>query len=152
MNKIVKKKLLKIVKRGTVFALATVLFANMSPVYAETAGDKPRHNTKFAKNCYYNRSVECTSKKCFVSLKLFKNATTVSEYTTNPQPLSIEGKVYYLNGKGGRESKSLNVTDNRQTSAFGRSVSAPDNHKFICGYANFMISASQQGEPVDWNN
>jgi hypothetical protein len=153
MIRILKSKTLKkAIKKGTAFALATAFLVNVPLANAATAGEASGRNIYFATNCYYNRTVEYSGTNCYVSLKLFKNATTVSEYTTNPQTLKIAGNAYYLNGTGEKVAKSLEVIDNRQTTSIGRSVSAPQNHRFVSGWADFMVAASKQGNTITWNN
>lgn len=146
------KKLVNVLKRGTAFALTAVFLVNVPLVNATTAGEEEGKNIRFAKNCYYNRTVESTKKKCYVCLKLFKNATTTSEYTTNPQTLRITGTVYYFDGSGNKNNVSLNVKDDRQTTVIGHSVCAPDNYKFVGGSASFLVAGSQQGKTLGWNN
>ena len=90
--------------------------------------------------------------KVHVGLKLFKNATTTSEYTTNPQTLRITGTAYYFDGNGNKNNVSLNVKDDRQTTAIGHSVWAPNNYKFVGGSASFLVAGSQQGTTLGWNN
>ena len=153
MKKILNnKKVRNIMKKGTTLALAAAFLVNASSAYAATMGEPSGKNVKFDKNCYYNRTVEYTGTRCYVGIKLFKNATTVSEYTTNPQPLSIEGDVYYLDGELKKRKVSLDVTDYRQTTLVGKSVPAPSNHKFVSGNATFLVAGSQQGKTLEWNN
>lgn len=146
------KKWLKMMKRGTACALAAILFLSAPVVQAKTKGEDPGENKYFATKCYYNRKVNYSSKKCSVTLTLFKNATTTTELTTNPQTLAIKGKQYYLNGKGDKVYHSLNVSDNRQITIICRMVSLSNDFKYVCGYADFMVAASKQGKTLEWNN
>lgn len=130
--------------------LLGIMLAGFSvmPASAATQGEESGRNIYFTTGCYYNRTFEHTSNHAYVGLKLFKNATTKTDFTNNPQVLSVYSQVYYVNSDGKTVPDSLDVSSNgRQTTAIGSSTSS---HKYLSGNATYCVAGSQVGATLRW--
>ena len=131
-------------------ALLGIMLAGFSvmPASAATQGEPSGRNVYFTTGCYYNRTFDHTSNHASVNLKLFKNSTTKTDFTSNPQVLYVDSKVYYLNSQGNVAADSLTVSSNgRQTTVIGSSVSS---HKYLSGNATYCVAANKGGETLHW--